>query len=85
MTDKKPLNAIDSFMHCAVCLQEKPKDLMPREYIWLEVGMTGQGNFQVWCVRHEMEVAYLDINEFVKKHIAKALEDFKKGDFNEQV
>ena len=77
-------NAIASFMHCKLCLNQIPDDTSPREWVQIEVGMTGQGNFQVWCIRHEIEVAYFDINEFVKKNIAKAIEDYEKGEFYEK-
>lgn len=65
MTEK---NEIQMFMHCKECMMEvkagHPDTLgqSPREYARLEVGLLGDGTtLQVWCVRHEMEVALLDM------------------------
>lgn len=55
---KKSKNQIHSFFHCMKCLGEKPEDTSPREWAQLEVGFTSMG-VQVWCKRHEMEVAHV--------------------------
>ena len=52
-------NRISSFFHCRRCLEELPKGVAPREWLHLEIGWTEKG-VQVWCVRHEMNVAHID-------------------------
>jgi hypothetical protein len=53
-------NEITTFMHCARCLVEKPADQSPREWCRHEVGWTEKG-FQVWCVRHEINIVNIDL------------------------
>jgi len=52
-------NKITMFMHCKLCLDERPPDISPREYAQLEIGFTVPG-FQVWCRRHEANVIDVD-------------------------
>lgn len=47
------------YLHCGLCLNEKPTTVSPREYAQLEIGMTDVG-LQVWCKRHECNVANID-------------------------
>lgn len=57
---KKPAgNFIEMFFHCKKCINEKPKDISPRDWIRNEVGWTIKG-LQVWCVRHEENIINLD-------------------------
>jgi hypothetical protein len=51
---------IVTFFHCKCCLSEKPPDQSPREWARLEFGLTASGNIQVWCVRHDREVAHTE-------------------------
>lgn len=51
-------NRIEMFFHCAQCMRERPEHLSPREWASLEVGRTPEG-IQVWCKRHEVNVAHL--------------------------
>lgn len=60
--DQRPIssdNEIEAYMHCGLCLQEKPDDMSPREFSDSEVGMTPQG-LQIWCKRHECNVIHID-------------------------
>lgn len=58
--EKKPVpNEIVMFFHCKTCLQMKPDNLSPREWVALEVGWTKKG-LQVWCVRCEKNIVSLD-------------------------
>jgi hypothetical protein len=50
---------IELFLHCALCLEQKPEDVSPREWASLEVGWTKLG-IQVWCKRHECNVIHID-------------------------
>lgn len=50
---------IVAFFHCAKCLNEKPRNTAPREWIRIEAGWTEKG-LQVWCVRHEENIVALD-------------------------
>ena len=54
-----PINKIGQFWHCEECLEEKPEDQSPEEWARLSVGATETG-FQVWCVRHDMNVAVIE-------------------------
>lgn len=60
-------NEIKAFLHCALCLQEKPAGISPREWAKLEIGWTEFG-LQVWCQRHECNVMHVDFQG--KKHPA---------------
>lgn len=51
--------AIEAFMHCGLCLLEKPRGTSPAEWARLEVGWTPFG-FQVWCRRHDCNVMHVD-------------------------
>lgn len=52
-------NEISSFFHCANCLDDKPDDLAPREWVSIEAGFTPLG-FQVWCIRCEANIIHID-------------------------
>jgi hypothetical protein len=52
-------NDISMFFHCKTCLQMKPDNLSPREWVAIEVGWTQKG-LQVWCVRCEKNIINLD-------------------------
>jgi len=49
---------IGSYMHCALCLRERPPTESPESYARLSVGMTQEG-LQVWCVRHDCNVMHV--------------------------
>jgi hypothetical protein len=50
---------IGAFMHCALCLKERPSNQSPLEWARLSVGWTPVG-LQVWCVRHDCNVLHVD-------------------------
>jgi hypothetical protein len=52
-------NVIKLYVHCALCMDELPAGLSPREWAQLEVGFTKRG-IQVWCKRHELNVMHMD-------------------------
>ena len=54
------MNEIEMFFHCKKCLEELPPDTSPREWVHIEAGWTEKG-FQVWCVRHEMNIIHVDL------------------------
>jgi len=57
-------NQIKGYMHCAECMKELrrgdgiPDGITAQEYQSIEVGLTDIG-VQVWCKRHDMEVAHI--------------------------
>lgn len=51
--------SIQSYMHCGVCLAERPADQTPQQWAQLEVGWTVLG-LQVWCKRHKVNVVHID-------------------------
>ena len=54
-------NYIYRFMHCSLCIAELPPETSPREYAHNEVGILRNGDIQVWCIRHEKNVAIFDM------------------------
>jgi len=52
-------SVIESYMHCGLCLDEKPDGISPQNYAQLEVGFTILG-IQVWCKRHQANVCHID-------------------------
>lgn len=52
-------NEIKAFLHCALCMAEKPRTVSARDYARLEIGWTDIG-FQAWCVRHDVNVLHVD-------------------------
>lgn len=51
---------IEGYMHCSICIQEKPDHVSPADYQRLSVGWTEVG-LQVWCRRHNVNVAHIDL------------------------
>ena len=57
-------NKGELFMHCRLCLQEKPPDVTPQDWARLSVAQTTFG-LQVWCVRHNVNVDLVTAREVV--------------------
>ena len=57
-------NRIQQFMHCSKCIEEyttfEIEKISPRDFAKIEVGFTKEG-FQVWCKRHEENIADFDL------------------------
>ena len=64
-------NRIQQFMHCGKCLEELDRlqkedeelsylQITPRDFAKVEVGFTKEG-FQIWCKRHEINIADFDL------------------------
>ena len=51
---------IKSYLHCGLCIEEKPDDVSPRDFAQFEIGYTWWG-IQVWCRRHDCNVAHFDL------------------------
>lgn len=54
-------NYIYRFIHCGMCMDEKPETLSPRDWVNVEVGILRNGDIQVWCIRHEKNIVIFDI------------------------
>lgn len=52
-------NKIEMYMHCMLCLRERPAGVTPSDWARLNVGSTEKG-LQVWCTRHNVNIAALD-------------------------
>ena len=55
---------IQAYFNCAQCLTEIKEHhlpVSPREYKRLDIGFTADGILQVWCTRHECNVALVNI------------------------
>lgn len=50
---------IQTYFHCAMCIEELPEGMSPQEYGLTESGWTAQG-FQVWCQRHNANIIHMD-------------------------
>lgn len=48
------------FLHCGRCFREKPPSRSAEEYARLSVARTAHG-LQVWCVRHNINVALVEV------------------------
>lgn len=53
-TDKRKNLKVE--FQCRKCKEQKPRDVSWRNFARLQVGLTPDGRFQVWCWRHDMEV-----------------------------
>lgn len=52
-------NQIISYMHCGMCLQERPEGISPADWQDLEFGFTEKG-MQIWCRRHDCNLLHVD-------------------------
>jgi hypothetical protein len=52
-------NMIKMYLHCALCLQEIPEGVSPKEWSKVQAGWTVRG-IQVWCNRHNVNVLHMD-------------------------
>ncbi len=59
-------NRIVAYIHCAMCLDEwkdpanrASDDTTPAQWARLNAGWTKRG-FQLWCVRHDVNVLHVD-------------------------
>jgi hypothetical protein len=66
------------FMHCAKCIQEKPKNMSMEKYSRLDVGLDAEG-ILIGCRRHQIPVVYL-----TPESLTKLLENQPKCDMCEQ-
>tara|TARA_R100000406_G_scaffold86190_1_gene70046 strand:- start:145 stop:393 length:249 start_codon:yes stop_codon:yes gene_type:complete len=53
------INDIQMFLHCKSCLNKRPENVSPREWVHIEVGFTKKG-LQIYCVRCEKNICALD-------------------------
>lgn len=53
---------IEQFITCSACYQEMPGNVAPAEWARLNVGFTETG-IQIWCVRHQLNVADINVGE----------------------
>lgn len=53
--------AIDTYLHCGLCIESRPQGLSPEEWSTLAIGYTSRG-LQVWCTRHQANVVHVDFH-----------------------
>lgn len=58
--EKKIENHIERHINCHQCYQELPSGESMAEWAHLNVGFTSDHDIQVWCVRHNCNVAVID-------------------------
>ncbi len=79
------VNQISLYFHCGKCLDEVPDGQSAREWARLEVGTTDDGQVQVWCVRHDIDVVEIDIkNKALEARVAALEDDYLPGMTPEQ-
>ena len=61
ITDPDLENEIETYFHCGLCMDELPDDMCPRDYARTQMGITEDGNWQVWCNRHDVNIAVIVI------------------------
>ena len=68
-TDKRVPNQGYVYMHCGECLDEfknqAPGTLgqSPASYARQQLAITKEGRFQLWCTRHDINIALIKIEE----------------------
>lgn len=66
-TEPDTPNGIEAFIHCGRCLDEWKADpalsttMAPKDYARTQTGIRADGNLQVWCNRHDCNVAVLSL------------------------
>ncbi len=70
-------NEIKAYIHCGLCLKERPKNVSPQDYSRIEAGYTKWG-IQFWCRRHEVNVCHIDF-EGKSPFPANTTIEFSKG------
>lgn len=58
---KTMTNDIVSFFHCRSCIEQRPDNMSPRQWVHIEMGWTKKG-LQAWCVRCNKSVVNLDFD-----------------------
>jgi hypothetical protein len=51
----------NAFLHCGKCLKEQPVGTTPREWARQQLAITPEGHFQLWCTRHDCNIALIKI------------------------
>ena len=54
-----------AYLSCAMCMEELPEDMSPREYGNLEIGINIDNQMLVGCARHDKHVAAFTLHEQV--------------------
>lgn len=56
-----PVTGFVRFMLCTRCIADKPDGTLLAEHARLAVGITAEGKLRVWCHRHNVSLADLDL------------------------
>jgi hypothetical protein len=51
-----------SYMHCALCMRDKPDGITPQKWARQQLAVTKEGQLQLWCVRHDVNIALLEFD-----------------------
>ena len=60
------------FIHCRRCVETNRTNQSPAEYSKLDLGITTDGEIEVWCRRHNISVSVLTENGALKPEIKNA-------------
>jgi hypothetical protein len=52
-----------TFLHCVKCMKELPDGSSPKAFARQQLAITSEGHFQLWCVRHDCNIALIEIKE----------------------
>lgn len=72
------MSASVSYLHCRKCVASLPRGKSMRQYARAQVGLNKDGQFEVWCNRHDISVAVLT-EELRKQLIVTPCEECAKG------
>lgn len=57
-------NNIVRGLYCKHCATVRPRHVPLNDWVRLAVGFTVDGSLQVWCLRHQQEVAIMTLEGF---------------------
>lgn len=63
-------SGIVTYAHCAQCIEEMPMGTSPKKWKRLEVGFLEDGRLMIWCERHKMPVAILNLANPIRRSCA---------------
>jgi hypothetical protein len=60
-TDPSVPQQAHMYMHCGKCLEEMPDGVSPKNWARQQLAVTKEGRFQLWCTRHNCNIALISI------------------------
>ena len=63
----------EMYLHCRKCIETIPDGESPASHARINVGVTSTGAIQVWCMRHDMNIAKIDVLRAIESTVAQAI------------